>query len=231
MDPLDRPIWTALTTEQTHLGYGGELARRYNPEVAPFAAICAETRETFGALARLLSPGEQVLLKTFDPIGPIAGFDKKEIGPILQMVLLHKAPQGQLAKNLNFVRLGAETVGEMQDLVVRAKPGPFGQRTVEMGAYIGVRDNGRLVAMAGERIRFDGHVEISAVCVDPDYRGKGFARLLVIALSEEIKRRGDVPFLHVLADNESAIKLYEAIGFEVRRRFFLSALALNTEFG
>ncbi|SAL86125.1 GCN5-related N-acetyltransferase [Caballeronia terrestris] len=110
----------------------------------------------------------------------------------------------------------------MLDLVQRTKPGPFGRRTGEMGSYIGMRDRGRLIAMAGERMRVDGYAEISAVCVDDDYRGKGLAGRLVNVLRKEIERRSETPFLHVFSDNTSAIGLYQRLGFELRRTFHLT---------
>lgn len=102
------------------------------------------------------------------------------------------------------------------------KPGPFGMRTHEMGQYIGIRDRGCLIAMAGERMRFDGYVEISAVCVDEDWRGRGLAGRLVTVLCREIERRGETPILHALGDNQPAIRLYERLGFALRRVFHLS---------
>ena len=105
----------------------------------------------------------------------------------------------------------------MLELVGRAKPGPFLQRTVEMGAYYGIRRDGRLVAMAGERLRPPGWTEISAVCTDEEHRGQGLATRLVRHVAAGITARGDTPFLHAAAVNTGAIRLYESMGFTVRR--------------
>ena len=102
------------------------------------------------------------------------------------------------------------------DLVARTKPGPFFSRTFELGRYIGVRDGGRLVAMAGERLRCPGLTELSAVCTDESHRGRGIASLLVADLVANIRARGDTPFLHAAADNVGAIHLYETLGFRTR---------------
>ena len=220
---LDRPIWAALTTTQMQLGFGNQLARRYYPEVAPFAALATESPECFAALGELLSPAEQVLLKTFKPFGAIDGLNVKDIGMLNQMVLSRR--NAKMAADPGIVNLSEDDADEMHELVVRTKPGPFGERTMEMGHYIGIRDDGRLIAMAGERMRFDGFVEISAVCVDSNYRGKGLARRLVVALGAQIESRGETAFLHVLADNLGAIKLYKDIGFDIRQAFFLSAIS------
>ncbi|WP_436230550.1 GNAT family N-acetyltransferase [Caballeronia sp. LjRoot29] len=113
---------------------------------------------------------------------------------------------------------------DMLDLVQKTKPGPFGKRTSEMGNYIGIRDQGRLIAMARERMRPDGYVEISAVCVDEDWRGRGLAGRLVKTLGRQIEQLGEAPFLHVFSDNRSAIGLYERLGFELRRTFHLTRI-------
>lgn len=105
----------------------------------------------------------------------------------------------------------------MTALVAHTKPGPFGPRTVELGRYLGIRRNGRLVAMAGERLRPTGWTEISAVCTDPEWRGRGFARDLVLGLSASITAAGDRPFLHVVESNVAALRLYEQLGFTMRR--------------
>jgi predicted GNAT family acetyltransferase len=106
----------------------------------------------------------------------------------------------------------------MLDLVARTQPGPFLQRTVELGTYLGVRRDGALVAMAGERLHPPGFTEVSAVCTDPDHRGQGYAARLVQAVVAGIKERGDIPFLHATATNTNAIRLYEALGFRLHRR-------------
>ncbi|MNR28329.1 putative acetyltransferase [compost metagenome] len=95
-----------------------------------------------------------------------------------------------------------------------------------MGRYIGMRAQGRLVAMAGERMHPAGHVEISAVCVDDDWRGKGLAGRLMQRLQRDILQRGESPFLHVLSDNRNAIALYERLGFALRQTFSLSLIGL-----
>lgn len=123
------------------------------------------------------------------------------------------------------IPLSQADASAMLELTQKTKPGPFGKRTHEMGRYIGLREHGRLIAMAGERMQLDGYVEISAVCVDDDWRGKGFAARLVTALRDDIEGRGATPFLHVLTDNHAAIGLYERLGFELQRKFFLTRVS------
>jgi ribosomal protein S18 acetylase RimI-like enzyme len=104
------------------------------------------------------------------------------------------------------------------------KPGPFAQRTIVLGSYVGIRSGDQLVAMAGERMRFDGFTEISAVCTHPDHRGRGHAVLLVSALMRSILARGETPFLHIFSDNTSAAALYRKLGFTYRRSLTVTVL-------
>ncbi|MCX4163494.1 MULTISPECIES: GNAT family N-acetyltransferase [Paraburkholderia] len=218
---LDRPIWAALTTNQAHLGYGDALARRYHPDVAPFAAPASETPDAYEALRQLLLPQEQAaLLHSAEPIDAIDGLQITPVGVIHQMIASHG--EATHADNGDVIRLGNADAKDMLDLTQKTKPGPFGKRTHEMGNYIGIRDHGRLIAMAGERMHIAGYVEISAVCVDDDYRGRGLAGRLMNVLRSEIEQRGETPFLHVFSHNASAIGLYERLGFSLRRTFHLT---------
>jgi len=114
------------------------------------------------------------------------------------------------------VRLGAADSPEMMELTSLTKPGPFGRRTHELGTYLGIRVEGKLVAMAGERLKVPGYTEVSAVCTHPEHAGKGYARMLMLEVMRGIRERGETPFLHVRRDNARAIALYERIGFRTR---------------
>ena len=218
---LDRPVWAALTTGQAHFCQGGPLARRYHPDVARFAALANNTPQAHEALHQILLPHEHVSLLSPDPVGPMIDLLRAEpLGTIDQIVGARRGTE--YVDNHDVIALGPADSEDMLDLVQRTKPGPFGKRTHEMGNYVGIRDRGRLIAMAGERIRLDGYVEISAVCVDEDWRGRGIAGRLVNLLWREIEQRGEIPFMHVLSDNRSALSLYERLGFELRRVFFLT---------
>ncbi|WP_106856639.1 GNAT family N-acetyltransferase [Caballeronia novacaledonica] len=220
---LDRPIWTALTTKQAHLGLGDALARRFHPDVAPFAAVASDTPDAWRALNALMQPGEQVVVLSTDAVAGIDTLQAKRVGTIHQMVATQ--PFTQSTDDSDVIDLGPADVDDMLALVQRTKPGPFATRTREMGHYIGIREHGELVAMAGERMAIDGHVEISAVCVDERCRGRGLAGKLMNILRGEIGLRGDTPFLHVFSHNESAIGLYERLGFELRHAFTLTQIS------
>ncbi|SAK91740.1 FR47 domain-containing protein [Caballeronia pedi] len=217
---LDRPIWTALTTKQRHLGQGDTLARRFHPDVAPFAAIAAETPEAWRALHTLLQPHEQVAILSSDALESIDALQAKRVGTIHQMIATQ--PFTHSTDDSDVIRLGTADVDDMLALVQRTRPGPFGKRTHEMGRYIGIREHGQLIAMAGERMCIDGYVEISAVCVNERSRGRGLSGRLMNILRREIGLRGATPFLHVFSHNESAIGVYERLGFELRHAFALT---------
>jgi predicted GNAT family acetyltransferase len=227
---LDQAIWTALTSTQAHLGIGDSLARRYHPDVAPFAALAEETPAAYQALHQILQPDEQVALLSQDPLAPIDALQTTPMGTIHQMVATRRETGS--ADERDVLRLSKVDVPDMLALTQKTKPGPFGKRTHEMGNYIGIRDQGHLIAMAGERTRIDGYVEISAVCVDDEWRGKGLAGRLMTILRREIEQRRQTPYLHVFSNNRSAIGLYERLGFEVRRTFLLTRIGrLGQELG
>jgi predicted GNAT family acetyltransferase len=215
---LDNPVWSALTTRQAHLREGDRLAFRYHPDIAPFAGVESETEAAFQELGGLLPSPQQVAMLSLAPLPQMEAVRCERIGVVRQMVATGEPAGGT---NDEVIRLTDLDAADMLELAQKTKPGPFGKRTHQMGHYIGIRDGGRLIAMAGERMQLDGYVEISAVCVDDEYRGRGLAARLMNILRREIRQRGDIPFLHVFDDNHSAIALYERLGFEMRQTFLL----------
>jgi ribosomal protein S18 acetylase RimI-like enzyme len=208
---LDHPAWPTLTGAHRHLGELVGRAGRYDADVSPFTAIedAADPR-AWADLAALLGPGSTFVISGVDELPE--GWSVDEI-PGLQLV----ATSLRSEVDPEAVPLGPADVPEMLDLVARTRPGPFLPRTIEMGAYAGIRRGGELIAMAGERLRPPGWTEISAVCTDPGHRGQGLATRLVRHVAAGITARGDTPFLHAAASNTSAVKLYESIGFTLRR--------------
>lgn len=212
--PLDRPIWSALNTTHAAMAEGDELAKRYPRDVGPLAALREQSPEAYAALGRLLAPGEAAVLFLSEPPRVPAGWTTVRDVGLEQRVCAVPPPEPRSAPNLE--PLTPEDVPEMLELTKITIPGPFRTRTIEYGGYIGVRDAGRLVAMAGQRTRPEGFTEISAVCTHPDARGRGYAEALITSLSRKIFARGEVPFLGVLPTNESAKRVYERLGFKVR---------------
>jgi ribosomal protein S18 acetylase RimI-like enzyme len=211
---LDNPVWASLTGRHAHLAEFVGQAARYQTDVAPFVSFADDADERVWAdLAALVGPGGTIPLAGLTmPLPP--GWDQQWLMEGVQLTDESVEP----APDAEAVPLGPADVPEMLDLVDRTEPGPFRPRTVEMGRYLGIRRDGRLVAMAGERLQPPGWVEISAVCTDPAYRGQGLASRLVRAVAHGIRERGLTPFLHAAATNTNAIRLYESLGFVLRRR-------------
>ncbi|KAB2370968.1 GNAT family N-acetyltransferase [Actinomadura montaniterrae] len=213
---LDDPVGGSLRGHHAHLARRRGRAVSYLPEVATFSAVSADPDAAEWAdLARLLGRGEFADLFS-SPATPPPDWEPVFTLDGLQMLWPAGGDAGRPGDGV--VELGADSVPEMLDLVGRARPGPFWSRTREMGAYVGIRESGRLVAMAGERLRPPGWTEISAVCTAPEARGRGHAARLVRALAARIEARGERPFLHVAEENAGAVALYERLGFEVRKR-------------
>jgi ribosomal protein S18 acetylase RimI-like enzyme len=219
--PLDRVVWNALDGKQRRLAIGDERARRLPPEIGPFAAIADTSASSFEALRGLLDAYGPLSLVTSDELVVPPGFPVIRQATLLQMIW-----QGtpEPVDGYEYVTLAQDDVPEMIALTTATQPGPFGPRTIELGTYIGARPQGRLAAMAGERMRLDGYTEISAVCVDPAFRGQGHASALMKTLIAAIRARGETPFLHVFTTNLNAISLYRTLGFVDRREMHLKVL-------
>jgi predicted GNAT family acetyltransferase len=218
---LDNPIWHALSTRHASLAHARGRAARYPVDVAPFAALREPTPEAFAELGTLLAPGEAAALFTAEePEVPDTWESLRGLW-IEQMVCssLGEAPR------IAATELDTADVPDMLALTAATAPGPFSAGTIRMGRYIGVRDgDGRLMAMAGQRLSLEKLVEISAVCCAPEFRGRGLARALAVALAADALAEGRVPFLHVKTDN-GAKYLYEKIGFVMRRAIRLTIAA------
>ncbi|MFI5955930.1 GNAT family N-acetyltransferase [Cryptosporangium sp. NPDC051539] len=217
--PLDNPAWAALTGPHREFAILCGLAARYQPDVSPFGVLGDTGPQAWADLRTLVGPDAVFPLAALDATPP-AGFTVEWSLPGVQMIdeSVDAEPDAEV------VRLTAADVPEMLELVARTKPGPFERRTIELGTYLGIRRDGALIAMAGERMHPPGHTEISAVCTDPAYRGQGLGGRLVRAVAAEIHARGEIPFLHAAATNTGAIALYEKLGFVLRKNTLFSSV-------
>jgi len=223
--PLDNPIWNALLTEHSPLAVSNHLARRYPAAIGPLSGFRGQSEENYQALAALAGPGGVVVLFSTEAPAPPPGWTLMRGGLLTQMVGEEPVEVSiRLARGEELRPLTAADVPAMVELAELTEPGPFRQRTIELGAFFGIFEAGRLVAMAGERLHLPHHVEVSAVCSHPDVRGRGYARLLIATVMDEIAQRGKTSFLHSFADNRSAIRVYERLGFRQRRTFELAVL-------
>jgi GNAT superfamily N-acetyltransferase len=210
---LDNPVYAALHGPHARFAEIRGRVRRYQPDVAPFLGMPSppSPQDWFDA-AGLVAPGSYVAVRLIGAELP-DGWQKVDGFDLVQMI-------GERVAGMDCaeaIPLDAADVAEMLELVAETEPGPFLARTIELGAYLGIRRDGVLVAMAGERFHLDGWTEISAVCTKPDYRGRGLASQLIRALILGIQGRSQRVFLHTLNTNTGAIRLYEELGFRVRQ--------------
>ena len=211
---LDRPVWNALTTRQASLAEGGDLARRFPPSIIPFAAARDESEEALKALAALPKHDETMLLAEAGEIVLPPGLVTVVQAEAVQMILT-RAPAKVADPRIE--KLSDADAPEMLALATLTRPGPFTLRAQALGKFFGVKLDGRLAAMAGERMKQEGFSEVSGVCAHPDFQGRGLGRLLSVFLTHQVLDRGETPYLHAYASNAAAIGMYEKIGFELRR--------------
>ena len=229
--PLDNPIWDTLNTEHCKLAHGNNLAKRYPTEIGPLSGIANEVATNYEALRLLVDLGGVVVLFLDEPYTPKLGWTLVRGGLLSQMIRMSPISQepSPLRIPATSRKLTPEDVPAMRELAALTEPGPFRQRTIELGEFHGIFDSGRLLAMAGQRLHLKHFVEVSAVCTHPDARGRGYARLLMSLVIEEIVQRRKIPFLHSFADNYPAIRVYEALGFTLRRTLHLAVLKNEAE--
>jgi len=216
MHPLDNPIWHALTTRQSSVAEVCGKAVRFIPDVSPLGGLEDPSEGSFASLGTLLQSGTKVGLFLHELPKLSVGWEIASSGDLLQMI--HDGPMVH-EPIPDVLRLGDTDAVEMTELAHLTKPGPFHPKTHELGEFFGIRRDGTLAAMAGERLRLPGYTEISAVCTHPQHLGRGYAGWLVSLLIERIRRRSETPFLHVRGDNNRAIALYERLGFKTRLQY------------
>jgi ribosomal protein S18 acetylase RimI-like enzyme len=208
---LDNVPWHSIDGPLFALADRNLRAGRFKLDVAPFSAIMDDSPESWRDLAKLAGPSHPAVLFAPDIVLPKGWIEDVRFA-CYQMV----AENVTDAPAVDVVVLGPRDVPEMIRLVKQTQPGPFSERTIDMGRYFGYRDGGDLVAMAGERLRCEGFTEVSAVCTAAGQRGKGLGAALTLAVVEHVRSYGNEAFLHVRTDNHNAIRLYLALGFVIR---------------
>ena len=213
---LDNPAWEALSSRQKHFNCGSDTLKYFPPEVAPFIAMKNWDENDLQGLVKNIPTGR--------PFSFIAA-KKKILPPEFRIIFTTPLYQMYCPVLKSFTKAGVairslntNDVPQMLTLTAKTKPGPFYERTIEFGNYIGIFNGDELIAMAGERLKANGYTEVSAICTSPDHLGKGYASYLLSKASERIITEGNVPFLHVRADNDRAIEVYKKMGFEIRTK-------------
>lgn len=213
--PLDRPVWASLTTHHAHLARGSSLALRYDPGTIPFVAAGSEDPASLAALVDLVPPGESLYVVQAAEF-PVP--DDLEVVARARVVQMLLANDVQSEWDEEFVQLSASDAADMLALAALTKPGPFSLRSGELGEFWGVKRDGELVAMAGERFHTTGFGEVSGVCTHPSAQGQGLGRRLSVWMTAKVLQRNETPFLHAFDTNAAAIHLYEKIGFHIRTK-------------
>jgi predicted GNAT family acetyltransferase len=229
MHALDNICYQALTTRQAGFAETFDQACRFVHDVSVIGGFLEPTARGYESLGELVKQGQTVNLALDSPYQPRTGWSVVRTCPMLQMIyqgnctdLVSAATSDEM-----IVELGANDAPEMMELTSLTRPGPFSKRTHELGTYLGIRMDGKLIAMAGERMKVPGNTEVSAVCTHPDHTGKGYARRLMTMVMSQICNHGETPFLHVREANTHAVALYEKLGF--RKRVLLHLASLRRE--
>lgn len=233
--PLDRAVFNALTTRLsrfTTLDSGPDLgsgAVRLDPEVGVFLAAADDTAQSRKAMAELARryPGAGLVELEDGPMAEVLpeGAPVAAQVALVQMTATALTPAGPAAQMDDVIEeLGEADAPAMLALATLTRPGPFRSRTRELGPFVGIKQDGELVAMAGRRLRVDGFTELSGVCTHPNYRGKGYAAALSRVVVSEILATGEAAFLHAFADHETTIAFYRGLGFQTRARMIYTSL-------
>lgn len=225
------PVLHSLQTRQRRFALSAGSACKYHTDVAPFAAVSERTPEAMRDLHSLLAPGETIYmmgLRNSPPTATIPGLEFGTPYPSVQMAFPENAALPELPRGIDIHPLSCANASEMLALIEVAFPGFFRIRTCEMGAYYGVRVDGQLIAMAGERMAFDRYIEVSGVCTHPGHRGHGYAAALITRLLADHRRDGWLSFLHTGATNHRAIALYERLGFALSHEIAFHRIVRNS---
>lgn len=220
--PLDNPFWASLCSVHRTHALGDASVRRFRPEFAPFLGIGDEAggEGAAGGLRALMAPGESVLVLGVLPQAPV-GFRLEAFADLAQMVCEAPVPE---VDGPEIIALDVRHRDDVLALTALVYPHYFRPRTMDLGRYFGIYEDGRLAAMIGERLGFEGGREMSAICTHPDFLGRGYARRLTAMLTNKTLGEGRQPYLHVAYSNTRAMQLYEQIGYRLRTNLPFAAL-------
>jgi|SRR6185437_5552467 len=219
---LDNPAWNAMLSGNSHLALGSEQVKFFPEDIGPFAGLKKYDEQSFFKLYNLIPPGRIIAIPNSNLLFIPEYWKVKDRFDVPQLTFnFNKLPSISF---LEIVPLTQKDVMQMIALTKLTEPGPFLKRTIEFGNYTGIFHSGELVAMAGQRMHANEYIEISAVCTHPDHLGKGYGSSLINNQVQKIVKEGNIPFLHVKADNVHAINLYKRLGFTVRKNINIYVL-------
>jgi predicted GNAT family acetyltransferase len=224
MELLDRPVWSALMTGWAAFAEGDARAWRLQRDYGKFGVPADHSEESLAALAALV-PGDGELWAVDSHACP-APPGTRLMGlpePVVQMVCERPTPAPPT--EFDIIDLSEDDVPAMFGLATLTRPGPYVRHTNRLGDFVGVKQDGRLIAMVGERMRMPGLAEVSGVCTHPDHRGRGYAAALMRVVMARMVAKGETPFLHANATNKGAIAVYERLGFRHRATMTASVRA------
>jgi ribosomal protein S18 acetylase RimI-like enzyme len=213
-----------LTGRQAHLAEGDARAVRIDRGYGPFGAAADPGPAAQAALAALVPDDGELWIVESEPWPAPPGTREVRRAVLAQMVAEGAPPPAREGEPA-MVPLSDADAAEMAALADHAQPGPWGPTTHRYGPFFGIRENGRLLAMAGQRMLMPGMAEVSGVATWEDCRGRGYARALIGHVMRAMAARGETPFLHSYADNAGAIALYESLGFRIRRQVHVLVIA------
>lgn len=211
---LDNPAWNALTTGNSHLAKGTADVRYFDPEVSPIIGLARHDGSLLTDLHQQIADDNPRIVFAPEEIQIPDCWQLLKFLSGYQMVCT-QPDNAACTGNAAILPLGQEHIPQMLELTRLTAPGPFAGRTIEFGHYEGIFDGDKVVAMAGQRLHVNNCTEISAVCTHPDHLGRGYARQLLLSQITRMTAAGNTPFLHVRDDNERAINVYKALGFEI----------------
>ena len=218
--PLENPVWEALGSKQSHFNIGNQVLKYYPANVSPFVGLQNWNETDLQELIHHLPANRSFSIMITKEIKLPTSFEIIFTTPLYQLycpILIPFANPGVACRKLEITDLA-----QMLELTEMTKPGPFYERTINFGNYVGIFNNNKLIAMAGERLKVNGYTEVSAICTHPDFMGKGYASILLSNISEQIIIEGNVPFLHVRQDNSRAIAVYKKLGFQIRADIYFA---------
>lgn len=212
---LAHPTWDSLNGYYAHLNEGSEQVRYFPADISPFITMEQWTEAGFDLLRNQIPPNRSfyVLLDREMDLSPWC--QVVATVPAYRMACIQLRPQYD--DRIAIQSLDVTHVPQMMALTAATKPGPFEQRTIHFGNYVGIMDNNQLVSMAGQRLQTYTHTEVSAICTNPNYLGRGYAGILTTHVCNKILKVGKTPFLHLRQDNTGALHLYKKLGFEIVR--------------